>query len=111
VRRGVLRPLARPGQLDPAGPEVFELRGRLLRHLVRRWGLSPAGTRATLELALALAWKWFAPLAQQEVEGAPSAHPRRPRKGLRETMPFSAPLPPEGSAGGAYPANGSAVGR
>jgi tetratricopeptide (TPR) repeat protein len=43
--------LARPGRLDPAGPEVFELRGRLLRHLVRRWGLSPDGTRATLELA------------------------------------------------------------
>jgi tetratricopeptide (TPR) repeat protein/tRNA A-37 threonylcarbamoyl transferase component Bud32 len=43
--------LARRRPLNPNGPEVFELRGRLLRHLLPRWGLPSAEYRVKLELA------------------------------------------------------------
>jgi serine/threonine protein kinase/Tfp pilus assembly protein PilF len=43
--------LARPKPLDPKSAEVLALRGRLLRHLVPKWGLAPTEERAKLQLA------------------------------------------------------------
>jgi tetratricopeptide (TPR) repeat protein len=45
--------LAGPKPLDPKGPQVFALRGRLLRHLVPGWGLPAADSPAKLALARA----------------------------------------------------------
>jgi tetratricopeptide (TPR) repeat protein/tRNA A-37 threonylcarbamoyl transferase component Bud32 len=45
--------LARLTPHDPSGPDVFALRGRLLRHLVPGWGLGPAEVRAKLQPARA----------------------------------------------------------
>jgi tetratricopeptide (TPR) repeat protein/tRNA A-37 threonylcarbamoyl transferase component Bud32 len=44
---------ARAAPLPPGGPEVFALRGRLLRRLVLGWGLAPAATRTQLASARA----------------------------------------------------------